>query len=67
MSLFLVNTIEEREQVLQKEVDVMRQEISNLQISFDSWEKSYIVETRQHSEKIRTLHKLLTNAQEKLE
>ena len=36
MSLFLVNTIEEREQVLQKEVDVMRQEISNLQISFDS-------------------------------
>lgn len=46
---------------------MMRQEISNLQISFDSREKSYILETRQHSEKIKTLHKLLTNAQEKLE
>jgi len=30
MSLFLVNTIEEWEQILTKEVETMRQEISNL-------------------------------------
>jgi len=30
MSLFLINTIEEKEAILSKEVEVMRQEISNL-------------------------------------
>lgn len=62
MSLFLVNTIEEWEQVLSKEVETMRQEISNLQIGFDSWEKSFILETRQYTDKIKTLHNLLTKA-----
>ena len=45
MSLFLVNTIEEREQLLSKEAEVMRQEISNMQIGFDNREKEYISET----------------------
>jgi len=62
MSLFLVNTIKEWEQILTKEVETMRQEISSLQIGFDSWEKSYIIETRQYAQKIRILHNLLTKA-----
>lgn len=52
MSLFLVNTIQEREELLNKEAEVMRQEISNLHIGFDSREKSYIQETREYTEKI---------------
>jgi len=67
ISLFLVKTIEEREQILSKEVETMRQEISSLQIGFDSREKSYISETRQYASKIKTLHDLLTRAQERLE
>lgn len=62
MSLFLVNTIEEREAVLFKEVEIIRQEMSNLQIGFDNREKSYIKETWSYSEKIKTLHSLLTKA-----
>jgi hypothetical protein len=45
----------------------MRQEISNLAIGFDNREKDYIKETRDYSEKILSLHDLLTKAQERLE
>jgi predicted outer membrane protein len=67
MSLFLVNTITEREEILSKEAETMRQEISNLSIGFDNREKDYIKETRDYSEKILSLHDLLTKAQERLE
>jgi predicted outer membrane protein len=67
MSLFLVNTITEREEILSKEAETMRQEISNLAIGFDNREKDYIKETRDYSEKILSLHDLLTKAQERLE
>lgn len=67
MSLFLVNTITEREEILSKEAEIMRQEISNLAIGFDNREKDYIKETRDYSEKILSLHDLLTKAQERLE
>jgi len=45
----------------------MRQEISNMQIGFDQREKQYISETREYTERIMTLHDLLTKAQERLE
>jgi hypothetical protein len=67
MSFFLVNTITEREEILSKEAEIMRQEISNLAIGFDNREKDYIKETRDYSEKILSLHDLLTKAQERLE
>lgn len=60
--MLLVSTIQEREQILSKEAETMRQELSNLQIGFDNREKQYIGETRGFTEKIIVLHDLLSKA-----
>ncbi len=64
---FLVQTVEEREKLLEQEAEVMREEVQKLQMAFDTREKSYVDETRLYTSNVHQLHDLLENAQERME
>ena len=64
---YLISWFDEREKVSAREIERMRDEVSNLQMFFDNREVSYIKETRKYAENLERLHALLEKAQERLE
>lgn len=63
----LISMFDDRERQASDEIEKMRNEVSNLQMFFDSREVNYIQETRKYSENVEKLHELLENAHERLE
>ena len=64
---YMIKTFEEREEVISTGVTQMRDEIAQLQNSYDQREGIFVHETQQYTEKVQILHSLLEKAQEKLE
>lgn len=64
---YLISLFDDREKQAAKEIERMRDEVSNLQMFFDSREVNYIKETRGYADNVEKLHNLLERAHERLE
>jgi hypothetical protein len=67
MNLKLIEIFEEREQLLNSEIDFMRDEIKKLQLSFDTREISFIKESERFAINLEKYHNIVTKAQKRLE
>ncbi len=67
MNHFLIDTFNDREKLVNEEVEVVREALSSLQIAFDSREKEHIKESNLYSDNVLELHDLLEKAAERLE
>ena len=64
---YLVGIFNEREKQAASEVERMRNEVSNLQVMFESREVNYIEETRKYANNLDKLHGILEKAYERIE
>lgn len=64
---FLISLFDDREKQAAREIDRMRDEVSKLQVFFDSREVSYVKETRKYADNLEKLHNLLERAHERIE
>lgn len=67
MNHFLIDTFNDREKLVNEEVEVVREALSSLQIAFDTREKEHIKESNLYSDNVLELHDLLEKAAERLE
>ena len=64
---YLISLFDNREKQAAKEIERMRDEVSSLQMFFDSREVNYINETRKYADNVEKLHNLLERAHERME
>jgi hypothetical protein len=64
---YLIGIYDEREKDAVTEVERMRDEVSGLQMNFDSREVNYVKETRKYADNLERMHDLLQRAHERME